>query len=51
MDCRIVTDNGLTVTGGADVKLEALRAVVKRKIEGGQRVFRRIVAGAAMSEQ
>jgi hypothetical protein len=47
----IVANNGLLVTGAADVKLKTVRAMVQGKIESSEGVFWRVPAGAPMSEQ
>jgi len=46
-----MADDGFTPAGAADVKLKTVRAVLQREIKGGDGIFRRVTAGAAMSEE
>ena len=47
----IVTDDDLPVAGGAQIELETIGAVIERQIKGRYRIFRRVLAGAPMTEQ
>jgi hypothetical protein len=46
---RIVAKDGLMVAGQPDIKFKAIRTLVQRKIEGRQRIFGSVAAGAAVS--
>jgi len=47
----IVADDGVAVTGAADIKLETIRSVFQCQVKGRQRVFRGIKPGATVTEQ
>ena len=47
----IMAENQMPVASAADVEFEALRAVVKSQVKGGDGVFRSPGSSAAMSEQ
>jgi hypothetical protein len=45
-----MADNGLTVTGAADIKLKTIHALLQRQVEGGKGIFRRISSRTAVAE-
>jgi len=51
IELGIMADDEMPVACATHVKLKSVNAVFQRKIKRGQRIFRRIVAGAAMSEE
>jgi len=46
-----VADDGLPVTGAANIEFETIYAVRKRKIKGADGIFRRVEPCATMSEK
>jgi len=51
IELMVVADDGLLAARATHVKFEAVSAVLKRKIEREDGVFRLVKAGAAMSEK